>query len=260
MERITLFKEMLVQAEINNFYIGTGNPNADILIIGKEISVDPKIDKGNMQCQTEMSNNIMHWKRDVGKNQKDIENYNGSNYSPLYPYKGQKLIINNNKNGGTSRTWYNYQKLYNLIYPENKIEGIINFHEGVFITELNDSPSPKTRDANKDSLAKRKLFIKESQFFKSFKVVLIAGLGYFKIKVGENEIEDIFYVKFTDEKKIKDFPKQKYWVHQGISLPKLLINTRQLSMYVTNELLEEIAEEIKKSLHGLEPYNDYRHY
>ena len=259
MERITLFKEMLVQAEINNFYIGTGNPNADILIIGKEISIDPKIDKGNMQCQTEIANNIMHWKRDVGKNQKDIENYNDSNYSPLYPYKGQKLIIDNDKNGGTSRTWYNYQKLYNLIYPENK-KDIITFHENVFITELNDSPSLKTKDANKDSLAKRKLFIKNSDFFKSFSVVIIAGLGYFKISKKANEIEDIFSVTCISKKSSDNNPNQNYWIHHGNCSPKLLINTRQLSMNVTDALLKEIAEEIKKSLHGLEPYNDYRHY
>ena len=180
------------------------------------------------------------------RNIQQTEKLNGTNYSPIFPYRGQQFKIDNRKNGGTSRTWYNYQKLYNLIY--GKIDNHnIDFHEGVFITEVNSSPSLKTKDADTSSIEFRKKALLTSEFFQNFPVVIISGLGYFEISKNRNEIEEIFGVKFTHKLIASNKDSQAYWIHEGVNPPKLLINTRQLSIGVSDALLEGIAKEIRDS-------------
>ena len=224
-------------------YIGTGNPDARILIVGKEVSIQAE---PNEQKAMEICKNFSDWKGIITNVTPKVENWNGSNYSPFYPYRGQLLKIDNGSNIGTSRTWYNYQKLYNLIY--GKVDNPnIDFHEGVFITEVNSSPSPKTKDADTSSIQFRKESILKSEFFQSFPVVIISGLGYFEIKDNSNEIEEIFGVKFVRKELASDQESQAYWIHEGTKKPKLLINTRQLSIGVSDALLESIAKEIRES-------------
>jgi hypothetical protein len=245
MNKRALFKQMLEQAKKERFYIGTGNPEARILIIGKEAAIDNVEGKGKTQHIREFENNISDFERDGEKYQADIENWNGSNYSPLYPYKGQLFRIDRNQNGGTSRTWYNYQKLYKLIFEKAENQKI-DFHEGVFITEVNSSPSKLTHKADTSSVQSRKAFIKDSAFFQGFPVVIVAGLGYFEISNDQNEIEDIFGVKFHEPKFAGGNTNQPYWIHYSEGKTKLLINTRQLSMNVSDALLQEIAEVVRK--------------
>jgi len=244
MNKRVLFNKMLEQAKNEHFYVGTGNPEAKILIIGKEAAIDDVEGMGKTQHIREFENNISDWDRDGEKYQADIENWNGSNYSPLYPYKGQLFKIDRNQNGGTSRTWYNYQKLYKLIFE--KAENQKNdFHERVFMTEVNSSPSKLTHKADTSSVQSRKAFIKDSAFFQNFPVVIVAGLGYFEIINDRNEIEDIFGVKFHEPKLAGGKLNQPYWIHFSEDKTKLLINTRQLSMNVSDALLKEIAEVVR---------------
>ena len=123
----------------------------------------------------------------------------------------------------------------------------IDFHEGVFITEVNSSPSLKTQDADTTSIGFRKNILLKSEFFQSFPVVIISGLGYFEISENRNEIEEIFGVKFTHKVIAANKDSQAYWIHEGVKSPKLLINTRQLSIGVSDALLEDMAKEIKES-------------
>lgn len=238
-----LFKGMLEQARKNRFYIGTGNPEANILIIGKEAAIDEVEGKGKMQHIREFTNNIANWARDVDKNQIDVEYWNGFNYSPKYPYKGQLYKVDRNLNGGTSRTWYNYQKLYNLIFDKVGNQKI-DFHEGIFITEVNSSPSKLTHQADTSSVQSRKAFIRDSTFFQSFPIVIVAGLGYFEISKDRNEIMDVFGLKTVEKRCAVNKKSQAYWIHHSDDKTKLLINTRQLSMNVSDALLQEIAEEV----------------
>lgn len=103
------FIELVKAAKDINFYIGTGNPQAKILIIGKEAAINKLDNKGKLQYTREFENNISDWERDKEKNPSQIANWDLTNYSPLYPYKGQQFKVDQNENGGTSRTWYNYQ-------------------------------------------------------------------------------------------------------------------------------------------------------
>lgn len=236
-------------------YIGTGNPNADILIIGKEVAIDEE--KHKAQSDTEIANNFNDWykikegnldPKKVAYDQHTIQ-YN----SPLYPYRGQVLKYDNSQNGGTSHTWYNYQKLYNRIYNKNNNHNI-DFHEGVFLTEVNASPSPNTKNADKETIQFRKDYILSSEFIKDFPVIIIAGVGYFDtIKNSPdqlNEIENIFDVRFREEKLAEGNDSQPYWIHRNEENkhPRLLINTYQLSMGVSDALLDEMAELVKKEI------------
>lgn len=177
-----------------------------------------------------------------------IADWNGTNYSPLYPYKGQQFNIYRGKdNGGTSPTRYNYQKLINRVFPESK-DSFINFHENVFITEVNSTPSLKTAEADKTSIWFRKEKVLSSKFFQSFPVVIISSLGYFDIHEGRNEIEEMFGVKFQRQEHPNGKKTQQYFYHEAEDGHKILINTRQMGMTVSNDRLDMMAKEICKFL------------
>jgi hypothetical protein len=243
MNRKELFAEMLNQAKEQQFgYIGTGNPEAKILIVGKECALEETDEEGRI----EYKENLSLWEHDKDKKMDDIPIRDRSKYSPLYPYRGQSMLIKRkgkDQSWPTSATWYNYQKLHNHIFGDSA--DIINFHENIFITELNDSPSKKTKDADTTSILKRKEFIKNSPYFKGFQVVILAGVGYYDISATHNDIEDIFDVKFCEKKYAGNDESQPYWVHWNGSKTRLVINTHQLSMSISDQLLEEIAEIIK---------------
>jgi hypothetical protein len=250
MEKIELLKKLIAHLDEtcpkgneSYKYIGTGNPNANILIIGKEAAHEP----GTTAFNHEIMPNFNYWKSEQVFNQKNVSSIHEKYvYSPLYPYKGQVLKINNCKNFGTSRTWYNYQKIYNLITGNDNNQQI-NFHEGVFITEVNSTPSKKTYNANTESIEYRKKCFLTSEFIGSFPIVIIGGVRYFEINDTKNEIEDIFNVKFEEQKFAAGNKKQPYWIHWNNDKTKLLINTYQLSMGISDALLKEIVDVIKES-------------
>jgi len=224
-------------------YIGTGNPNANILIIGKEASISKE--HGD-QFTREVKSNFEQWKEMTDFDQSKIKERDWANHTPLYPYKGQLLKIDKNGNLGTSRTWLNYQKLANLIFdkPENDK---IDFHEKVFITEVNSTPSPKTVNADISSIGFRKKTLFKSAFIKDFPVIIIAGLGYFEINSTQNEIMNIFGLNSVEKRCALNKKTQPYWIHYSEENKKLLINTRQLSINVSDALLKEISEVVRNS-------------
>ncbi len=224
-------------------YIGTGNPNADILIIGKETSIS----SNPQQKKMEIDENQNDWEMILSGSFPELVSRDNMFYTPFYPYKGQKLKIYRGKdNGGTSTTWYNYQKLINSIFKIN-VNPNIDFHENVFLTEVNSTPSLKTADADTSSIKFRKESVLSSPFFQTFPVVIISGLGYFEVNDNYNEIVELFGVEyqrceFPDGKK-----SQEYFIHQSTDCQKILINTRQLGMNVSDNRINQIAEEIRNS-------------
>ncbi len=258
MDRIPKLKKMISDLDEKKSddellkYIGTGNPNADILIIGKESSVE---DENSEQFKFELKRNFKDWQRKRNYNQDDVlDFYTWNDYDPIYPYKGQKYNVDNGSNNGTSRTWYTYQKLINYIFdtPNNKDT---DFHKNVFITEVNSIPSRKTKDADISSIEFRKDLILKSDFFQSFPIVIISGVEYFKITTNNNEIEEIFKVKYSEKKLAEGKQSQPYWIHsnEANQPSKLLINTYQLSIGIADDLLQEIANMIKKEIEIIKP-------
>lgn len=223
-------------------YIGTGNPEAEILIIGKEVACEV----GTPQFIMEIENNYSCWKNYVSNCSVVVETWNGRNYHPRYPYKGQLNKRDKKDNGGTSVTWMNYQKLFDKCFGLRK-SSTINFHDNVFLTEVNSSPSKKTKEADTSSIMFRKKHVLSHQFFKEFSVVVISGLGYFDITNESNEIMSLFKVKYIEEKKV-DGKGQRYWVHKSEDGLRLVINVRQLSINISDGLLQSIADDIKSHL------------
>lgn len=222
-------------------YIGTGNPYSNILIIGKEAAISI----GSEQYEREIVDNFNYWNKLEEYNFDNIKERNFETYSALYPYKGQILKKDNRQNWGTSITWMNYQKLINNI-SNNLHNSLIDFHEKSFITEVNSTPSKKTVEADIDSISFRKEHILSSDFFQSFPIVIISGVGYFEALQENNEIEKIFHVNFTEKKYAnKEKQTQPFWIHR--SKDKIVINTYQLSIGVSDILLREIAKEIQDS-------------
>ena len=226
-----------------NTYLGTGNPNSKILVVGKEVATDIEEGKNkSLEAQNliDFNNNCRDWQNNVQEkiNQDDIPNWKGNKNNPLYAFKGVKI----NREG---HTWRKYQKLNNFIF-DKKDNKNINFQEDFFITEMSVLPAKTTGKAQKKNNFKTELQERKETFFNSafiqdFSIVILACGNY----INGPEITRIFDVKFIEE---KGKERQKYWVHWNSEKKKLVIHTRQLSANVSNKLLLGIANEVKKVL------------
>ena len=238
--------------------VGWGNPNAKILIVGKESAI-PKAKKGDYQYAREIVNNHEDWNNNVYRHlsQNDVKPIifregsdiidNIEDYNPLYPYKGQRFQIHrgNKSKEGTSKTWYQYQKLWNLI--SGKPSKFIDFHEHCFSTELSVATAKYSslvdKDLRKTSIAQRQVIL-SLPFFQAFPIVILP-VGHYP-NTHNIDLETIFKVKWDGSTK----PVDKFWynVHHSITnSPKLLIHTNQLSM-VSDALIQSIAEQCRDFL------------
>lgn len=253
------FKEVLNQCKQNELFLGLGNPNAKILIIGKEAAIDKE--KDPRHYEVEVKNNVKDWEQnyELNKQLEEVLNWFEESakqkYNPLFPYKGQKnKIESRNKNGeiirgngGTSKTWNNYQKITDIVYNDNKTSDLINFHEKVFISELNQESAKYSyliaKETREDSINKR-MSLFESNFFREFPITIVA-VGHYVRDFNVN-LEELFGVKFDQHKSLdrSNGLKNEYInIHfDSILKPtRLLIHTNQLSM-VSNELIKRIGE------------------
>ncbi len=175
-------------------FIGYGNPNAEVLIVGQEAAL--KEDDKNWKIfyapnQNQWLNTIKH-----GYTYRNGYESNGNNYdfpqffNPLFPFYKQKfsrLTKQSKTNEGTSATYYNYQKLINAIVPHEQetdpyLGKIVDFFRYAFITELNSTCRLNHTYKNpniKECIAKRfDKMIATSEFWSQFKVVIMACGNY----------------------------------------------------------------------------------
>lgn len=260
MKLINAFQKLLMefsQKEVKH-YIGLGNPNAKILIIGKECAHE----EGSTSEQQECSNNYNQWMNLVEKghgfiNEEEIPQWDGSweTFCPFAPYnKPQQFTIERKKGdkiisgaGGTSATWYNYQKLINYIRELGKLDNPVNtstidFYKDCFITELNEKCRVNNqgltaieRKKTKENIQKRFDLMKETKsFWSHFETVILACGPYADaLRKDQQLTQDIF----------------------GKAKVISTINNRnvpQLSIAISNELLKEIAKQVEiKNQHTL---------
>lgn len=245
------FREMLAKAEEGNLYAGSGNPNANILIIGKELAFDK--DENQEQAKNEIDDNIRNWKENIASNLSQKDSLDWTN--PLYLYKHSVQ-----KEG---HTWNKYQKLMDYIreVPHTKET---NFQEFAFLTEYNQNPSKNStlqenKDKQKASIKERDEFFKTTAFFQHFPIVIVAAGDYgghkFGIKLektfgvtweGSWEVRDSGLVLIMNKKgKQKDMEKPRQWISLHYSPTKLVIHTTQLSGSIKDKLLQEIARKVK---------------
>ena len=250
----------LVNSTTENL-IGWGNPNAKILIVGKESAID---EKNIPQRNKEIVENRKQWEFNYHNNvdfndvielkfDESDKYYIEKYYNPLYPYKGQEFNVRHefrNAEGfvyrvtgknGTSSTWYNYQRLCNFILGRELFPKKNDFFKYFFATELSTATAKYSHDANKiakeDSIKNRKKFLYHP-FYQGFPIVVLA-VGHYPRK-HNIDIEALFQTRWNQHTCIVG--KNWYNVHYSTTNnPKLLIHTNQLSM-VSNDLIKEIAD------------------
>jgi hypothetical protein len=262
------FENLLITTKEN--LIGWGNPNAKILVVGKESAIAKgKNSKADEQYEKEIIGNRDLWRKEelrvsqddivpyiFNESGSEILNYEKITYNPLYPYKGQQFCVRRVKGKGenkiiigkkgTSLTWYNYQRLCDLIREQSIIKNKVNdFHKYFFTTELSDEAGMTSSDPNPDkrkqSIDNRKLFFK-NDFFKSFPIIILAA-GNYPERFGVNY--DSFWGPTPDVETIISPCKGIYKiVYAKGERRKMFIQTYQLSM-VSENLIKMIANYCK---------------
>lgn len=215
----------------NPYYIGFGNPNSDILIIGQEKAISKK--HKNILLR-ESIDNPKQWMNLISENIFDyeykFEQYDGF-MNPLHPYV-EKAIGNQ-----TGQTWFYYQKLVSMVYPELQTSSLANsFFSKAFITELNHQPSKKSLGYTSNP-EREKLW--SFNFFRSFPLVILATGSY----ISRLDIKRLFGVKFTEE---RSEPYRKLVIYNSKDGVRRLINARQLSSGVSNEYIVDIANQLSQ--------------
>ena len=166
----------------NPFYIGFGNPNSDILFLGKEKAFD--ITNSPNLFFHESINNNKQWEEIIEDN-----SCNDLVFNPLFPQLYHK--VKNNHRIKARDTWGMYCEVVKGIKrnnPEirsNTENWEDNFFNHCFTTEVNHIPS-KYSSHFKSTLNRGELL--REPFFKSFKYVIIGAIG----SIEQKEIEKIF--------------------------------------------------------------------
>lgn len=226
----------------NPYFIGFGNPEADILILGKEKGFD--IYRGTDLFIKESINNTLHWKL--------LENFSDDNssfakengFNPRLPryYKYGNLSLRH--------TWSLYaqivSKLKNLsisgkeLFQEEKNveKSLFNF---CFISEINHIPSKYSNGGRLDD--SRKVLLKE-EFYKKFPYVIIGAKSYLMDK---KLIPEIFNVKFDSDVLLGKNKARELRADLYTSKKQKIIVVDQLSGAAgwTNEALEKLVTNLK---------------
>lgn len=254
----TEFEETIQIAKSKNLFLGSGNPNARILFIGKEAAIN--LTKSSEQHNREISKNANDWESNYNNKVQfaDVDNWFMKDcvptYNPLFPYNGQRNTVESkNSEGkivrgefGTSRTWYNYQKIIDSIFNNGSKSDFINYHENAFITELSQITGSYSKDVPKKLRAEsiiERIEVFEQPFFKEFPITIIA-VGHY-VRDFDIKLQELFDTKFHEEhsKKLSDGLNKEYInIHyDNLKSPsKILIHTNQLSM-VSNELISRLG-------------------
>lgn len=252
-------------------YIGHGNPNATILFIGQEGASDPEAamdEDGLNDYLRSIKANREDWSHNIqeGAGYENLSNCctpdTLKKYNPLFPYKGQKFQVrygsdeDGNLKGpkGTSKTWYNYQKLINKILERLSAErksmtkdDDIDFHRLSFHTDMSAVASKKHNHDKKEEAAKsvlERVALLSSDFFRNFPIV-IAAVGHFpRDTYGDEYFGDIFGVEFLGNEETEIYKWINVSVRNDEAHPMLLIHTPQFSGAISDQYLDQIAKRI----------------
>lgn len=182
-------------------YLGYGNPDADILIVGKECTAEVGTDNWKNFYQP----NFSHWQSicqgdDFEPSCGEPYDFEHKHFNPKNPFF--PLLNHSSKKqkpGYASKTYFYYQRLIDLIFKRQS-PTVINFFSSCFITELNDLCRRNNNDntiedakAIKGSIQNRFDWMRKVSFFRHFKVVILACGPYAKaIKSDELLRKDLF--------------------------------------------------------------------
>ena len=253
------FEQLLTTTEEGLEYVGCGNPNARILIIASEVAIFPNEER----YKWEISDNNLLWRKWMKDGIVETIVHDGviydiSKFSPRFPYKGQKYSVRSEVKkddvthirsvSGTSRTWYNYQKLMDKVRGVKRSKAdLLDFHDVCFTSELSTSCAKKSNEVDekerKDSISRRagktNAFF-SSNFFQAFPIVIVASKSYISRYKGVFSLEDLFGLPADSKKSYDGFYT---YFRQGDS-PKLLICCRHFASRLSNSYINEIASAI----------------
>ncbi len=250
------FTEIVNQGVKEKFYIGTGNPNSKVLIVGKETAIS---DTNMLEKQNKKNyeQNAFDWIRNIENNICEItknwiyEAYINDGYAtnnPIFAFKGVKI-----NEHGEGQTWRKYQKLCDVIFNGEMVtdkDRPYDFQKHFFITEMNDNPEKTTSKAQKEKdfkpkLKKRKDVFFKSDFIQNFPIIVLACSNYiWNFGEGDDrQIDNLFGVKYSHNYTTTTTKSEKYfYVHYNENKTKLVIHTNQLSgSNASNELLENLG-------------------
>jgi hypothetical protein len=249
-------------------FIGIGNPNADILIVGKEMAIDMSDGANEFDKKlyaTTVEGNIDLWKKNIANEPKIVipswfeDNEKGwSRYNPLYPFYGQ--ITNKTRtNGGTSTTEKFYQKFISKLVPEHAEDGIVDFHLHAFTTELSTAVARKSKDVDpskrRDSINNREKLWK-TPFFRKFPITILA-VGHYP-RENHIDIRKAFDVEFQGPTHVIGDGRNKLFINKHISADgrRLLLHTNQFSclQYRCKEYVDNFFDTILKMCQGFNSY------
>lgn len=270
------FKQLLTATKE---YVGCGNPNASILIIASEPAIDLKEDpkterekREKERYEWEMAKNNEKW---LTEGVAETIVHDGviddiSKFSPRFPYKGQKYSVRSEVKkdevthirsvAGTSRTWYNYQKLLDLVRGVNRSKAdLLDFHDWCFTSELNTCCAKKSSEVDEEgrrlSIAKRagksnRFF--SSDFFQGFPIVIVASGNYVHRYRDVFSVGELFGFP-ADCKRVMSVPTRKggrnrhldIYTRQG-DFPKLLVCCTHFANRMSEEYMKAIASMIRE--------------
>lgn len=227
------FKDLIYSAENHQNYIGMGNPNARILIIGREPNHDLSNEEGKENYIQDQDLNRRNWKNLI-ESKPIIGRCN-----PRRPFPNQKCLTDNGHNDGTATTWVWYQKLVDLILGREFERAYslrpLDFHDYCFHTDISAAAAKNLASTNKEakraSVEERSCELFSHPFFKQFPIVIL-GIGtdvgrYVPLEWCENvldfprnEVEQAYNV---DEK------QPMLWVNRDRKVHRILVHTQCLS-------------------------------
>ena len=225
-------------------FIGYGNPDADILIIGQEAADD----KESKNYKDFYAPNQSQWKVTIENNCLPQT----EKFVPSFPFKTQKATIRSG-DGNSGATWDWYQRLHDQIYPDAKDpNGNINFFERIFITELNGEPRKNHKDKQeniKSQIAKRFDIMRETKsFWSHFKVVLFL-CGSYSEAIDVDSAREILATNPGDEsasKKIELF--ESIFGHKAIPFYGPQFSGRDRHHIHPKAWIEKYAGDVRKAL------------
>jgi hypothetical protein len=187
------------------YYIGMGNPNADILIVGKEKALDLNNDYYAPIIQHESKLNVEHW-IDIFDNYNDLtDSFNPILLQRISPLSGFNpfcpMLFPLTANIVNSSSRHTYRIIETLIsrgrindfsFTEN------NTFDHCFLTEVNHIPALNNSGFNREisTHRNRDLFISSNPFFQSFRIVVVhVGVNSTKYIGARNSMERLLCVQ-----------------------------------------------------------------
>lgn len=182
---LTILKELNKEGA----FIGYGNPDSDILIVGQECAYE----EGSKEHEKFYKPNYYQWASSFNGHgfnfshgePEPLYTFENNAFHPIFPFFLQDNTIRRKKGSNTSSTYYYYQMFIDKLRAE--ILGVeytkskyVTFFRDCFITELNDVCMRNHKDAAqknkiiKDRIRERFDWMRRTSFYDHFKVVLLA--------------------------------------------------------------------------------------